>query len=543
MRNHPSPPTTNTAIDGVRRFVVKVLVNIGSLLWLVLATGLVALRLKRRRDGWRSLTAVGLRSEASKPALTALGLDLWSDQRETCRAVHPSTRQAEQHFLKRLIVFLESEAYVHRAVIWRRWRVEVITQSQVDIVLGIFDQSGHDLKSIEPLLDRSYSDPDGLDEMQRRQLDELIVQAYNRSRETLDIHRAHATWRVFRSLLKQLRRPRHVRRAGERYGRRVLSGCFVSVEQLSPDQVDAHARFSPPDFRHRCHLGYGLLNVAARLSPDGGSVDVWVQIHHAGADGVPMQALMNRLKTQWGIRDDLRFPSDGAFARHAVPRPCSGVTSERLLHNLSDFMDFAPLLRCRKSLNERLKSQLDVEASVGCLLLWCLAHQPEFAGEKFASTVEVPARDDEDQSVSLVVIRPADHMIPDNPTAGVGSFARAFDRQMQAARQRKSDNYRATSMLALLPSMLQSLSLRCNLERTRQAFGSVGLTILKDAALLVAPMADVAVDGGFIVIGSMGLPCADGGTVGFVNIKGFAERIKDYPDAIRRAIARCNDYV
>jgi hypothetical protein len=49
-------------------------------------------------------------------------------------------------------------------------------------------------------------------------------------------------------------------------------------------------------------------------------------------------------------------------------------------------------------------------------------------------------------------------------------------------------------------------------------------------------MADQGFDGGFILIGSMSLPCANGQTSGAVSIKGEYAAIRDYPMAIRRAI-------
>jgi hypothetical protein len=59
---------------------------------------------------------------------------------------------------------------------------------------------------------------------------------------------------------------------------------------------------------------------------------------------------------------------------------------------------------------------------------------------------------------------------------------------------------------------------------------------LKDAKVVVGTMADQGFDGGFILIGSMSLPCANGRTSGAASIKGEYAAIRGYPMAIRRAI-------
>jgi hypothetical protein len=69
------------------------------------------------------------------------------------------------------------------------------------------------------------------------------------------------------------------------------------------------------------------------------------------------------------------------------------------------------------------------------------------------------------------------------------------------------------------------------------------VTIVKDAEVVTSIMTDLAVEGGFIAIGSMALPSVGGGRVGAVSIKGPGEKIARYPAALRRAIANCEQYV
>jgi hypothetical protein len=61
--------------------------------------------------------------------------------------------------------------------------------------------------------------------------------------------------------------------------------------------------------------------------------------------------------------------------------------------------------------------------------------------------------------------------------------------------------------------------LRSALKSTR-AFGSLGLTILRDATVFGALIAEVGHDHGFIAIGSTLLPTEGGGQVACINVKG-----------------------
>ena len=97
--------------------------------------------------------------------------------------------------------------------------------------------------------------------------------------------------------------------------------------------------------------------------------------------------------------------------------------------------------------------------------------------------------------------------------------------------------------MALLPAGLQIRSIRNHLGIVNETYGTIGLTVLRDAKVFVAPISDVGFDDGFIAAGSMLLPAADGRFVGAVTVKGPAEKVRAYPPAIRRAVAMCREYV
>ena len=169
---------------------------------------------------------------------------------------------------------------------------------------------------------------------------------------------------------------------------------------------------------------------------------------------------------------------------------------------------------------------------MGALLDWFLAHQPEFQGVKFANAVDVPANETKGRGVDLVPIRPADYM----DQRGFAAYLSDFNQLVLDARNRRTRSYRAMRNLAILPPMLAFAALRLNPEAGRSTFGTVGVSIVKSAKVVVGTMADQGFDGGFILIGNMSLPSRNGRTSAAVSIKGEYAAIRGYPMAIRRAI-------
>jgi hypothetical protein len=256
-----------------------------------------------------------------------------------------------------------------------------------------------------------------------------------------------------------------------------------------------------------------------RLSSDLRVVDVWMQFHHAAVDGVPMQEMMSRLERAWGKAEDVTYPAPGECP-HPGPWHRPG---ERPIHHARDFVDFAPLLAARRKLD------VSPRPAVAALLLWHLAKQGGFRDKRFASTVDVPARGDSPRCVDFVVIRPADF-------ADLPSFAREFDRQVEACRTRQSATRAAMQTLTLLPPRLALAALKQNAARTNETFGTVGLSILRDAQVFLAPMSDTGFDDGFVSIGNMELPCGDGRRVGSVSVKGDPGKPEALLAAVRSAV-------
>jgi len=110
---------------------------------------------------------------------------------------------------------------------------------------------------------------------------------------------------------------------------------------------------------------------------------------------------------------------------------------------------------------------------------------------------------------------------------------------MATTRRRESDGGKTLDAAAFLAPHRARALLRHALDASGSAFGSLGLTMLKDAKVFGAPIAGSGHAGGFIAIGSVSFRTASGSTVGCVTAKGPAARIAAYPRILQDIIDSC----
>jgi len=500
----------------------------------------LALRLRKPVNGWRRATGVALRSDASRFGLSVFGLDLWSDS--------SNESDAQAQFVRRLAAFLPGEAVARVATEPCPHEARAIPHDWADITLARFAAGGGGkLDSIRVFLDeRDKLRPDaGLPTASSRHaIDTALVQTYNATRHLPDEERAA-------DLIEALQDHFAGQAAAMRYVTRVLRGSFVSFEEMTEDASSGGAaRFVPPDFRMHRHPGTGVLNFVCRLTPDHHAVDVWLQIHHAAADGVPMQEMLTRLEKAWGVSGgasgEMTYPTAAEFEPLAVAKECSteGHAAPRRIELVTAFLDFSPLLAWRKELLARVGPRVAGEIPVTALLLWLIAGEAELTGTRFGPVAEIPAGETCGREPCFLSIRPADFGVAgwsgatEGATAldGLVAYVQAFNEQLQATRQRRSEIYKGLNTLALLPPGLQRKVLKRHPDRTRATFGTVGLSIIKDAKIFIAPMSDIGFDDGFIAVGSVNLPTAAGGRVGCVSIKGPTGTTMRLLGALRRGL-------
>jgi len=258
---------------------------------------------------------------------------------------------------------------------------------------------------------------------------------------------------------------------------------------------------------------------------------LWVRVNHVGADGVPTQEMLSRLEQAWGASEPVVFPGRDEFEPYtrARPSPNRAGTVE-----VQTFIDFGPLLAWRKRQNETLAEPMTLSAA----MLWWLARNERFSRLYLGTTVEVPEVDGLGRGAGVVVVRPADYF---DRTDGLGQYVRDFNRQLALTRERKSEGCKTLDAAAYLPARLEELVLHHALDQGGRAFGSMALTVLKDARVFGAPLADTGHQDGFIAVGCVSCESADGKRVGCVVAKGPQQKIADYASILRDAMNQVED--
>lgn len=459
----------------------------------------------RRPDPWRRTLGLGLRSPGCQFALGTFGLDPFGNE-----AVPVSPAEVERALVEKLAAFLRSEECLRFSLRHGRALVRRFPKKPVDVTVARYGPDD-ELVELEAHFDPAHEFlfAEGQSAVARR----AIIEQYNATRHLSEIGRVRELERL---ALQQVSRPALTIWRG---CWRMLAGVFITF--LPEAEED---RFAPPDFRRWRIPGSGFLQVFCRWHAVEQRVDVWLHVHHTGADGGSMQELLDRLEKAWPSARPV-FPK----ALEAGSRPrvslCAATGDERQIHLAGAFLDFRPLLVLRKRLTET------GEVPLVALLLWLMERQPEFAGRKFAVAVDVPDHGEFPRAVDLIGIAPGAFR-----RNGLTAYVNEFQRLVAGARSRSGATFRAMRGLALLPAGLAGRVMRANPALTEKTFGTMGISILRTAKVFVAPMADGGFDDGFIAIGGLNLPGEGGAPVGSITIKGDAAKIARYPAAIQRAI-------
>ena len=486
----------------------------------------VAALTRRQPDGWRRAVGLGLRSDGTKFGLSAFGLDLFSDLPEQERTA-PTRKSAEAHFAKRWAAFVAGETEAGWVLSHKANHVERLPGC-ADVVVARFSANG-EMEKLEPVTrqpEKAFSnDHDFV------KIAEQFCAAHRATREMPERKRPQALLRAAEQPVAEV--DGGPPKSAELWDApRISAACQISFETMP----ESTGRFLPPDFRFRRSPGCGVLNVVARLSGDFRILDVWLQIHHAATDGAPIQEMLVRLEKAWGLVQPLDFPRDDP----AIEPPAISVQpsqKDRHVCQVVDFINFAPLLAWREAMNTRYRERIGGSVPVICALLWQLARQPEFAGRKFSTAVDVPATPRHARAVAMLGIRPGDFS---SDAEGFADFARNYLELLEKARTRTTAGWLMLRQLALLPPWLAQRALQADASRARQIFGTVGVLMLKDARVFSAPMEDVGWYEGFLAIGNMSLPSSGGGTVGVITARGEVQTVSQYPRAIRLAIQACS---
>ena len=480
---------------------------------------MIAAGLRRPPEGWRRTVGILLRSESTRFALSAFGLRV-----PASASAGPSGRDPFQFRTARALqAFLASEPDAHFALEWlppvtNRRRIPA-----VDLVVLQFGADGS-LEAIEPYL----SDPPPASDASAR-VHDAIVQGYNKTSRLPEVDRPERLLDGVRAGLKSAGL-----RAHEGYAQRLVAASCLSFEAI--DRADPVQRFRPPPFAARRTLGFGYLSWVARAGASD-TVDLWVSAHHVGLDGVPLQELLDRLERTWGAGETVAFPAAAPGRAFIDPHPCH-TPGERAVDQLVTFVDLSPVFALREDLNARHAGAFDGLLTFGTLIAWLLSQEPEFAGVRIASTVDVPASSGYERDVDVVSLRAADFATGDGPWGGFVEYAREFNRLIAAARARTSPVRAGMQTAGLIPAWAHAAVVRANPPALDDAFGTLCVTIVREARVFIAPMTDLGLTHGFFAIGSARLPSDTGAAVTSVSVKGEAGRIAHYPAILQRLVER-----
>ncbi len=317
-----------------------------------------------------------------------------------------------------------------------------------------------------------------------------------------------------------------------------VAAVNASIEHV--DHGDPAQRFRPPQFYRLQTPRTGFLTFVLRPNAAGTVADVWVSAHHVGLDGVPLQDLMSNLERAWGIAETVTYPAPDERGAFLPPRRCS-PEGERAIEEVLDFVDLTPVHALRPTLNAKYASEMKEPATVGAVLAWLIALEPEFSGVKIASTVDVRASRGYDRDVDVVPLRPADYAREGDEWAGFPAFANEFNRLIALSRERESPLRKSLQTAALLPAGIHLAAVRSDPAALDETFGSMCITIIRDAKVFVAPMTDLGLGHGFFAIGNMQLPAAGGRRVTAVSVKGDAGTVARHHEILRRAIERAGN--
>jgi hypothetical protein len=502
--------------------LVRLGANLAALGSVLAGKAMIATRLRRPPEGWRRTVGILLRSETTRFALSAFGLRV----PESTSAVPPGRDSVQSRTARALQAFLATEPDAHFALEWLRRITNRRRIAVADVVVLEFALGGR-LDGIDPHLAPFGSAVPPADVCAR--VHDAIVKSYNTTSKAVELERPGLLLAGVRTALASAGLQTY-----QPYAQRLLDASCLSFERI--DSSDAAQRFRPPAFAQRRTLGFGHLSWVARPASSG-TVDLWVSAHHVGLDGVPLQDLLGRLERAWGTGGTVAFPSPSPGRAFIEAHPCH-APGERAVDQLVTFVDLSPLFALREVLNARHASAIDGQVTLGTLIAWLLSQEPEFTGVRIASTVDVAASSGYERDVDVVSLRAADFAKGEGPWGGFVEYAREFNRQIGAARARTSPVRIGMQTAGLIPAWAHAAVVRANPASLDDAFGTLCVTIVREARVFVAPMTDLGLTHGFFAIGSARLPSSSGAWVASVSVKGDAGRIGNHPAILQRVIER-----
>ena len=485
------------------------------------------LGVKAQVNGWRKVTSIFLRGESSKFVLGCFRLKPDS----TALFPAPTKEAAKLRLAAKLAAYLRTSdaigywvepgklAFIRRR---RRFRdllyVEVDDFGMITNLQPYFDGSGRELEAASPLLEDIL---------------EYIKYQCNKLHDVPEQSRAIALMKCMEKWARRQSRFYYFGRRRRMYLiRRILNATVLFCDFL-PDKSGnslIRERFQMPDFRKYRIPGLGMLGVMARFTSDLQEVDLWCQFNHVATDGLPMQEFLDKLKKDWGSAGRVVYPALQENVLSNMQLRYAGEGNFRALF----FADFEPLLAVRKYLNEHYKDAMNGPAAVAGLIMWGLSRHEVFAQQKILLPVDAGVHDG-DRILNLMMIRPRQFspIGSDEPLADYCNFQREMNLRLEQARTGRGAVSEFLELCALMHPFFYHAARRIWPRALNEVLGSVGLSILKDAEIFIAPKTEFQ-SFGFIAVGNLLMPTVDNRTAAAVSIAGSRKQIRYALEAVRQ---------
>lgn len=479
------------------------------------------LGVRAEAHGWRKLTSVFLRGEYSKFMLASFRLDY-------CDGAAPQSGDAARTLLlQKLYGFLLVHQDLHWSVepgIFSFGRRKV---SYCDIVEARVDAGGN-LVSLHPLFDKRHSHLLDLTAEQAENALAAIIRIYNQYREADSKTRPGLISAALKRWLARNKRFHLLtRRNLQRYVERIMTASFIFLEVLPDGKEQVAQRFRTPDLRIFRHPGWGMTCITARFTADFREVDLWFQFHHIIADGAPMQELLDDLKRQWGAVGPVVYPALSGPVSHPETTDCGdGIFRARV------YINFSPLLRLRKFLNEHYATGMNGAASLAGLLMWGLAAHPAFRNKKMLLPIDAGVSPQGERELGLLFIRPGKFISDSEPLRGYLRFQKEMNRRMSSARHGTGESHEFLSLCTMLHPFFYHVARYLAPSSLDEIVGTMGISIIRDAEMFISPLTDFQKNG-FVTLGSVKIPTENGRTAGSLCICGSRSQIRIYLESVK----------
>ena len=484
-----------------------------------------------RDNGWRKVTQVFLQKEHSKFCLASFKLKYYDEPFPK----HHDLPRAKALIMAKLFNFIKNNSIFHWTLEYHQFSTDKKLSEYIDIVASEFNDQG-ELTLLKPNFETKRETGIFISESQIAKLCSAFCEAYNKTLNINDKTRLKYLNKSLYHHIKKVSDTKKEQKILNHYGQRILQATFITFQQTYKDNPDyiSQERLATPDFRIIKHPGAGLLNIVCRFSTDLSEIDMWFQYHHVPVDGMPMQKMLDKLKSQWGSTGKLIFPAIGS--KDAQPEI---IDAGENIYRGRIFYDYSPIMKFRKFLNNNYYAKMIGPAPLPALIIWGLAQKENFKGYKFTIPVDTAILNrpsNTTRNISLIFIKPDIFFDKTQELNGLINYIKEFNNQIYLTRMGQSESYEFIEIAGMLSPMLTRIIHKLFPKPFASVIGNAGLTVIKNAEMFVTPLTELQKNG-FIAVGNGKIPTIDEKFCGCISICGKKQLVHSYINALNKMSA------